>query len=500
MYKNPLYIFIGGFIGGVGCFSLAGPNVYVTLFFIFLGGVLYLTHLLRHGQAFFLVALILFSFGLGGLRIGVIDLRGDNTVLDGYLGARVLLEGVIIEEPDERETQTRIIVRVEKIFDTEPVFETKVITGVDRFPSFHYGDRVRLDGVLARPENFSSDNGRIFDYRRYLAKDNVHYTLSFPDATFISGGHGHPVKEFLFTLKQAWLSRVEELIPDPHVSLLGGLVVGAKQSLGKNLEDDFRKTGIIHIVVLSGYNVTIVADAIMKFFSLFLPSLASLSLGALSIVLFALMTGASATIVRASIMALLVLLARATGRTSQITHALFLAAFFMVLHNPMIVLFDPSFQLSFLATVGLIYCAPALERYATFITARWKLREFAVATIATQIFVLPFLLYMMGDVSLVALPVNLLILGLIPATMLFGFLTGIIGFISATLAFPFAAVSYVLLAYELSVVDLFAQLPFASVTIEHFPLSAMIILYIMYGFFLRKLFIGKREIQNHPMY
>ncbi|MEK7147475.1 MAG: ComEC/Rec2 family competence protein, partial [Patescibacteria group bacterium] len=102
--------------------------------------------------------------------------------------------------------------------------------------------------------------------------------------------------------------------------------------------EKFRTVGVIHIVVLSGYNITIVAEFIMRLLA-FLPRAARLAGGALAIILFAVMTGGSATIVRASLMAILVVVARATGRIYGITRALLLAGFLMVLHNPKILVF-----------------------------------------------------------------------------------------------------------------------------------------------------------------
>jgi len=478
-----VYLFILSFIVGVALYSFHNFGffpIYTGLFFSFVLGVL---QIFLRKRIILLVAVVIFASTLGGVRSGLEKLSITSTTLDTLVGKEVSIEGVIIEEPDERERVQRLIVKIDVVSLSALNEKPKLIISVDRFPKFSYGDRIKLVGVLKKPENFSNENDREFDYINYLAKDAIHYTMYFPRVSFIEEGYGNFVKTGLFKLKNFWLSSVEQLIPDPHVSLLGGLVVGAKQSLGDELEDDFRRTGIIHIVVLSGYNVTIVAEAIMRFFS-FLPTAFGMSLGAISIIFFAIMTGASATIVRASIMALLVILARATGRTSEATHALFLAGFFMVLHNPMIVLFDPSFQLSFLATLGLIYLAPQIEKYFHLVPTKWQLREFAMATIATQIFVLPLLLFMMGEISLVSLPVNLLILSAIPLTMLLGFLTGVVGFLSPILAFPFTALSFGLLSYELFIVDIFSQLPFASISVSHFSFWLMLAFYTIYGFVL----------------
>jgi len=194
------------------------------------------------------------------------------------------------------------------------------------------------------------------------------------------------------------------------------------------------------------------------------------------------MTGGSATVVRASLMAILVIVARATGRLYDITRALLLAGFLMILHNPKILVFDTSFQLSFLSTLGLIYLSPTIEKRLGFITEKLQLRQIAAATIATQIFVLPLLLYQMGQLSLVALPANLLILPTIPWTMLFGFLAGAIGFVSQIIALPFAFIAYILLTFQLKIVAFFATLSFASISIPYFPAWALFFCYAVFAF------------------
>ena len=465
MNLNYTYVFIGSFILGVASFSLYTES-YILLLIL-------LPMLLARKYRFYAFVVII-AFALGGLRVHVVE--DSSEALNKYLG-EVSVVGVIVSEPGVRERTQQLVIHT-KTINGDNVSQ-KLISNVEKFPTYKYGDEILFQGVLERPENFENETGRSFDYINYLAKDDIHYRLSFPEVEYISGGHGNFIKSGLFEVKQAWLFKIQELIPDPHAALLGGLVVGAKESLGKNLEEDFRKVGLIHIVVLSGYNVTIIAEAFMRLLS-FLPRVFSLSLGALSIVFFAILTGGSATIVRASVMALIVLFARATNREADVTRALFIAAFFMVLENPMIVLYDPSFQLSFMATVGLIYVSPIIEKYFNFVPTKFQLKEFAVSTTSTQVF-LPILVYMMGNVSLVSLPVNILVLTLIPATMLFGFLSGLVGFLNTTLAFPFVAITYGLLSYELQIVEFFSKLPFSTINI---PSVSPIILLALYALFI----------------
>ncbi len=475
------------FICGVALCSFLDLGVIFPLFLIFLSVVLFLLNKRdfskEKSRLFIFLFFFLLFFGLGFLRCSISNQMLHMSVLQAHLDEKILLQGVIVDELDQRENNTKITLKVLKLGDT--VFDTdyniRVLLTVPHYPIYNYGEKITVSGVLKEPENFNTENGRSFDYINYLAKDNIFYTMYFPKTELISIGNGNSLKEKLFWIKGSFLQKIQEIIPEPQSSLLGGLLLGVKQSLGEDLQEDFRKVGLIHIIVLSGYNVSIIADFMMGLF-MFLPRMFGLFLGSISIILFAVMVGGSATIVRASIMALLVVLARATGRTSEVTRALFFAAFIMVLHNPQIVIFDPSFQLSFMATLGLIVLSPKVSEYLVFIPEKFYLRESAVATVSTQIFVLPLLLYMMGELSLVAVIVNLLVLMFVPVTMLFGFLTGLIAFVWVGLALPFSYVTHFLLSYELKVVELFAKVPFASVKVPYFPFWLMCGIYLIFFF------------------
>jgi competence protein ComEC len=243
--------------------------------------------------------------------------------------------------------------------------------------------------------------------------------------------------------------------------LLGGILLGAKEDMGKKLLDDFRKTGVIHIVVLSGYNLTLVAEFFIKIFA-FLGIGLSAIFGAASIIFFTIMTGASSTIIRASIMALLILFARSTGRESETVRALFFAGFIMLIFNPMLLVFDPSFQLSFLATLGLLILSPKIEEKLKFIPKKFfDFRGILAATLSTQIFVFPLLLYMMGEISIISPLVNVLILVTIPFAMLLGLIAVLFSYVNFSFGLIISYVVYLILAYDLFLVNFFANFSFA---------------------------------------
>ncbi|MDZ4284900.1 MAG: ComEC/Rec2 family competence protein [Patescibacteria group bacterium] len=484
---------LGGFFLGILLRSVADFGLVFVWFTLLLGGVLgawgYLdvsrsrARSVSATRAFtpaLFAALFFIALSLGILRTHAAIAKPLDSLLAAHIGEHVRVSGLIVAEPDERESSTRLTVRLEKLDGGSgaplPVRGNALVVAPS-FQKLSYGDRLEIEGELQQPKNFESGTGRVFDYASYLAKDGIRFEIKRAKVELLFHGGGSTLVGALLALKSAFLERVSRLIPEPHASLLGGLILGARRSLGENLLDRFRAVGLIHVVVLSGYNISIVADAVRRFSLLVLPRRFTWLVATLCIVLFALMTGGSATVVRASAMAVIAILARATDRVYDMTRALIFAGVAMTLHNPLILLFDPSFQLSFLATLALILLAPRITPHLTLIPERFKLREIATATIATQIFVLPLLLFESGQLSVVSLPANLLVLLAVPATMLLGFLAGVVGLVSMVLATPFAWLATALLGYMLTVTSMFSSLPFASIALPPLPVYGVVLSY-----------------------
>lgn len=395
----------------------------------------------------------------------------ERTLRDPYLapmvGSRVMLEGFVVDEPDVRDGKAVLVIRTKRVGGIET--DVRVRVSVPPYPAFSYGDNIRAGGILKVPEAFIGDDGRMFNYERFLAKDGIGYEMRFPDIARTDGVGGNVVQRKLYDLKHAFVDSLGQSIEEPEASLVAGMLVGAKQSLGERLLELLRNAGIVHIIVLSGYNLTIVAEVIMRM-TAWLPRMVSFAAGSVSIVLFALLAGAGATVVRASIMALLVVLARALGRPADLVRGLLVAGVLMVAHRPHIFLYDLSFQLSFLATLGLILLAPHVERRISWIPERWGLRAIIAATISAELFVLPLLLFSIGNASVVGLITNTLVLPVVPVIMGIGFVAGVFGFITPILAFPVGLFAQVLSAYVIHVAEWFGALPFALAEAPTLPL------------------------------
>ncbi len=419
------------------------------------------------------LAIFFVAFSAGVWRTAYDHNSTLNPELLEQVGEEYSFVGVVSREPDKRDSSQHLYIKVGN--------ET-ILVVTDRYGVFNYGDEVSVTGELSRPQPFETDLGRTFNYEGYLKAQGVNFWLVYPEVIILSGGHGHSVLAGLLNFKQKFMHQIESVINEPAVGLGEGLLLGVKQALGDDLEQVFRATGIIHIVVLSGYNISLVVLFVMYVLSYLLPFRFRLGFGLTAVAAFALLVGLSATVLRASIMAGLLLLAQHTGRVYTIMRALMLAGLLMLMINPYLLPYDVGFQLSFLATLGLILLAPHLERLVAFMPTVFKMREFLVATVATQIFVMPLLLWQIGEFSVVSVIVNLLVLPMVPVAMLLTFLTGLVSFVSATLAWPFAFLSQLSLDYILLVAIRFAELPFAVYVVPPFPFWVVVFAYAVLGY------------------
>jgi competence protein ComEC len=177
-------------------------------------------------------------------------------------------------------------------------------------------------------------------------------------------------------------------------------------------------------------------------------------------------------------MAGLLLVARSTGRSYTILRALLLAGIIMLLFNPYLLVHDPGFQLSFIATLALILFAPHVEKWLLFIPEKLGLRTIITATIATQIFVLPLLLYHTGLLSSVSVLVNALVLPMVPIAMLLTSLTGVLGIFFEPLGIFFGFITYYSLGYIIFVSEFFGSFSFAATTVTKFPFWFVVIAYV----------------------
>ena len=284
-------------------------------------------------------------------------------VFESHGGTKVEFQGVIIDEPDVRENNQKLTVAVNQ--DNQ---KTDILVTTDLDISYRYGDKIDFSGKLTKPENFMTDQGNNFDYVDYLRKDGIFYLVNYPqinillDANGLPAQAGNPIKSILFAAKEKFLALINYEIPAPESLLMGGFILGERSQFDQTLKQNLVNTGTIHIVALDGYKVTLVSQWLVKIFTdiPYVTKNLGLGMGIFSIILFVIMTGGSATAVRAGIMATLALCATMTGRNYDVARALAITAVVMILFNPFVLAYDASFQFSFLGTIAVVFIYPRI--------------------------------------------------------------------------------------------------------------------------------------------
>lgn len=421
-------------------------------------------------------AIALSAIAAGSARMHVGVLEGDP-LLNERIGEEVTIEGAVVDEPDARENNVRIRVAVTSVASST-VEGIGILVVAPLHSDIAYGDVVRAEGELRLPESFDTGAGREFNYPAYLAKDGIGYELSFAAAEKIGDSRKNPLKSAAIWIKQTYLEGLALSLPEPHAGLAGGITAGDKRGLGAELSETFRIVGLIHIVVLSGYNIMVVIGFLERMLSR-VHRYVRFSLGVVVAALFALMTGLASSSMRAASMAVIATIGKATGRTYLASRALGVVAVGMVLWNPFLLAFDIGFQLSVIATLGLIFIAPLFEERLPFITTRFGVREIAAATLGTQAAVLPLILYQSGEFGLYSLPANLLTLVVVPYAMLLSFIAGVLGLVTGPIAPLFGFPAYILLWYITSVAEFFAWLPLSSMTLPAFSAMWLVPVYAL---------------------
>lgn len=428
----------------------------------------------------------------GALRYNLsAPVPAENSVAR-FNGQRIALEGVVVEEPDVRAAFINLRVQPGRVLGAarpdEPLEDIVLVRfeNVAGVAGWRYGDVVRVSGLLDAPPRMST-----FDYRDYLARRGVFSWITRPDALIrIDTGRGDWLYTRLLEAKDAVRQTVRRILPMPESALLNGILIGDDNAIPEDLKQAFRRTGTSHIVAISGYNVGIVVVLTFAFLRRIMNRRRAALLLLPTLALYTIFVGAPASVVRASIMAGIGLIGIALGRKGFTLNTLCAAAFFMLVADPN-TLFDVGFQLSFLATLGLVLYANRLSNpVRQWTRPRFKndlaqngamlLLDGALITFAAQIMTVPLILSVFQELSLTALLTNLLVLPLQPPIMTLGGTASFVGmFASRSVGEIIALPARWFLSTTIGIVEGTSQFKFAAVPVYDFGTAAALIYYAL---------------------
>lgn len=431
------------------------------------------------------------------------------------------VKGIVFGEPDVRTDRQNLVVEAREIFLPAATAGPGVGTGAarmhgvggkmmvktDRYPSYYFGETLDITCKLQTPPDPALQGARQaiasqppvfekFSYAALLAKDDIFVLCGNPEIQRVQassagsgGGAGATDGEesafggiraavwrgfwsLVFTLKSRLIERTNALFSEPTASLAAGILIGARRAIPQKILDDFQTAGLTHVLAISGYNVSMM----LTVFGYLCAGTArrwryaGMLFGVMGLVV---LTGFSASVLRAAWMGCIALFAQAAGRKGSALHLLLISGVIMVLLSPRMILVDLSFQLSFLSTLGILLFMPKIEAFEAKLTAKpgfmWIskipafMREGFCVTLAAQVFTTPLLFYQFGRFSLIAPVANIFVLPLVPWIMLFGFFAIVLSFVFFPLGQIVGFGAYVLVSVMLFLVSFFAGLPFAAV-------------------------------------
>lgn len=465
------------FIVGIATESITNiPQIFVWGIFV-LGIIIVVATLLFKKNTALVAGFFMLALVLGVMRFQISEFTVANDVVS-KLNDRpenITLKGEIINEPDIRDASQKLKVKIEKT-------KSVVLVTVARYPQYHYLDTIQMTGKLKTPAVFDD-----FNYKNYLAKDGIYSVMDYPNVELIFSTHTYNIFTFTYEkilwLKVKLMASLDAGFMPPDSDILKGVVFGNDKNLAKDIKDRFNATGLSHITAVSGTNIVILIEVLMIF--LLAAGLwrgQAFYFAIILIWLYIIMIGLPVSGVRAAIMGSVGLLAQKLGRQNTSARVLTMTAGGMLLQNPMLLLYDVSFQLSFLASLGIIYVKPLIDYYVKmpmkFSSLQWAggFLDILSVTFAAQIITLPIIVYNFGRLSLVAPITNLLVLPIVSLLTILGFLASMAGMFSTMLIWIFWVPCHFLLWYLLWVLNIFSG-PWAATSISNISWVWVVIYY-----------------------
>ena len=292
------------------------------------------------------------------------------------------------------------------------------------FPEVYYGDRVVLEGIVG--------DGKLRN-AKLISLDNF-------------TGFGSGIRKKLIDFYQ-------QTLPQPMAGLVAGITLGSKRSLTSDFWQKVKNTGVAHVVVASGTNVTFVVSFIFGITAMYLPRKKSILIVILSIILYLFISGFDAPLIRAAVMAILAFWAQSTGRLLSAWRSLLLAAGMMLVIEPDWIT-DLGFTLSFVSTASIMIFEKRIARLLKFMPS--GLKQGLSTSLSAQIGVAPILFVSFGKFNILSPLINALVLWTIPYIMIFGALGGVLGIFMPILGRVVLYICYPLTWWFIEIVSLFS--------------------------------------------
>lgn len=418
-----------------------------------------------------------------GLVIGIVRVQLVEEKIAYVCQTSCSFEANIISSPQSKDTyQTLEVHPIEKGSEI-----LNVQLRVPLYPRYQIGETIKVSGKVSVPKPIPPHgDAKSFDYAEYLATRNIGSEMLFPKVEVLDSD-AHTLTEYLGRWKEILILRMNRFVASPASTLATGMLFG-NSGMPKDLAQTFRVAGLSHIIVLSGFNIAIVIASILFIFA-FIPLVLRITLASLFVILFVMMVGAEASVIRATAMAFIALLSTLVGRAYVARQALLLSLFAIAMYSPQSFLNDVSLHLSFLATAGIVYGSEPIKEILQKHLSNKIFIELATTTLVAYFATLPYVCYTFGTVSVYALVANMFALPFVPVAMLMSFLVVCASYVSASLAIVTGYTDSLILNVIIFVAQKIEGLPFSYGTLS----VSFVGMCIMYTVFACAVWLGRKE-------
>lgn len=413
------------------------------------------------------------------LQNSIVNFANDTAI--------VKIQGKIISPLEVKKDRTNFVISAQKIFSenySANVFGDVFVSirrgksPLDTLQDLNYGDKIQLIGILKEP--IKSRNPEEFDFARYLKINDI-------DAVFLSYTLSHikivekfkpsisepieTLKSFAFKIRKVGLKIADELLPEQEASFIKGLTLGYRGEISKDIRQYFINTGTYHILAVSGLHVGIITTMFFALTSFLRVGLSlRVILTIIALFVYAFVVGLPPSVVRAVIMASIILTGMAIERRVDVFNMLGVSAIIILFFDSKQI-FHPGFQLSFSAVASIVYFYPRIFKFfsknLTFLNRGHfsKILSLAIVSLSAQILTLPFTITYFNKISFISIIANVFIVPLVGMAVPLGFAMFLFYPISNFIAQTFANSLWFILKLTISFSKFFAQIPFAYIDV-----------------------------------
>jgi len=489
LHSNPALIFFIIYSAGIAIGWHFIQSIPVLILFTLLGCTILSALIFRHQFLFFLYPAIAIT-GILQIHLALNTFPDNHLLLQNFENYQAV-EGWIEEAQYRRNGKNRYLLQCNFIYTDSKKVEVQgtiyLFQGKFEY-RLKYGDRIRLSTRIQKPP--LPGNPGEFNFRKYLQLKDIHFQAVIKEETcqILSGQDGNPLqKEFFVPIQNFIRSEIEKHIPNPASAVVKALLLGERQDVERSILQQFQRTGIVHVLAISGLHVGFILMLFLLFFGLIGLSYNKRILFSLFFLfLFIALVNFKAPVLRAGIMAALYFAAQAGQKKVSSLNIIGVAGLVILFFSPQQLLM-PGFQFSFAAVGGILYAYPKFKTTALFRTRshlinKWIMQPFMVS-LAAVLATVPLTWYYYGTLQTGAVFINVLLIPLIGGFVIIGFIFILIASLGLGIS---AGIGQLIYFYFMGILKLnafCAQIPFVQFTLVK-PSLISLLLIILFIFFL----------------